>query len=74
MLPPSSLVFSSGMGAERSFTARIERPLFHRGGSANKKDTWPLLPPLFSPSRDAMMGDVAQSEGGTHTFTRSSCP
>jgi hypothetical protein len=24
------------------FTARIERPLFHRGGSASKKGTWPL--------------------------------
>ena len=26
------------------FTARIERPLLHRGGSASKKGTWPLLP------------------------------
>jgi cyclic pyranopterin monophosphate synthase len=29
------------------FTARIERPQFHRGGSASKKGTWPLpAPPL----------------------------
>jgi hypothetical protein len=26
------------------FTALIERPLLHRGGSASKKGTWPLLP------------------------------
>jgi hypothetical protein len=26
------------------FTARIERPPLHRGGSASKKGTWPLLP------------------------------
>jgi hypothetical protein len=57
-----------------SFTARIERPLFHRGGSASKKDTWPLLPPLFLSCQDVMMGAVSQSEGGIHTFTRSSCP
>jgi hypothetical protein len=30
-------------GASPAFTARIERPLFHRGGSASKKDGW-LLP------------------------------
>jgi hypothetical protein len=30
------------------FTARIERPRFHRGGSASKKGTWPL--PLLIPN------------------------
>jgi hypothetical protein len=30
-------------------TARIERPLFHREGSASKKDTWPLPSILLSP-------------------------
>ena len=29
-----------------SFTAHIERPLFHRGGSASKKDGWLL--PIYS--------------------------
>jgi len=28
--------------ARLSFTARIERPPLHRGGSASKKGTWPL--------------------------------
>ena len=29
------------------FTARIERPLLRRGGSASKKGTWPLFPHPF---------------------------
>src|SRR4029077_1018047 len=28
--------------ARLDFTAHIERPLLHRGGSASKKGTWPL--------------------------------
>jgi len=35
--------------ARLSFTARIERPLFHRGGSASKKGTWPLPSILLRP-------------------------
>ena len=26
----------------------LERPPFHRGGSASRKGTWPLLPPIFA--------------------------
>ena len=37
-------------GASPAFTARIERPLFHREGSASKKDGW-LLP--YPPVRRA---------------------
>src|SRR6185295_10341292 len=33
------------------FTARIKRPLLHRGGSASKKGTWSLPFPFFSLDR-----------------------
>src|SRR6266581_496463 len=39
----NSLYLSLGKWPRLPFTARIERPLFHRGGSASKKGTWPLL-------------------------------
>jgi 1-acyl-sn-glycerol-3-phosphate acyltransferase len=41
--PTRAFVSPSLEGADKpSFTARIERPPFHRGGSASKKDIWPL--------------------------------
>jgi hypothetical protein len=36
-----SLCLSLGEWPRLPFTARIERPLLHRGGSASKKGTWP---------------------------------
>ena len=36
-----------------SFTARIERPLLHRGGSASKEGTWPLFPDPSERARSA---------------------
>ena len=54
----------SHRGVDRlSFTARIERPPFHRGGSASKKDGL-AAPPSFSQSRMEGLGteafDIAQ--------------
>jgi len=46
---PASLLFTGGW-PDWSPTARIERPQFHRGGSASKKGTWPL-PLIFQRSR-----------------------
>jgi len=46
--PPYHLTTSSYEGGAMSaFTARIERPLFYRGGSASKKDGWLLPHSLF---------------------------
>ena len=39
--------------ARLPFTGRIERPLLHRGGSASKKGTWPLLPRPSEGARSA---------------------
>ena len=39
------------------FTARIERPLLYRGGSASKKGTWPLLPHPSEAARCASTED-----------------
>src|SRR5882762_7890838 len=39
------------------FTARIERPLSYRGGSASKKGTWPLLPHPSEAARCASTED-----------------
>jgi len=40
--PSDSLYLSSREWPRLPFTARIERPLLDRGGSASKKGTWPL--------------------------------
>ena len=48
--PSDSLYLSLGEWPRLPFTARIERPLFHRGGSASKKGTWPLSLPIFPSS------------------------
>ena len=45
--PSNSLYFSLGEWPRLPFTARIERPPLHRGGSASKKGTWPLPSPSF---------------------------
>ena len=39
------------------FTARIERPLLYRGGSASKKGTWPLHPHPSEAARCASTDD-----------------
>ena len=53
-----NLALQALTGAARlSFTARIERPQFYRGGSANKKD--PLTTPFSSPS-----SPISLHEGG----------
>jgi hypothetical protein len=44
-----SLCLSIGEWPRLPFTARIERPLFHRGGSASKKGTRPLPSILLRP-------------------------
>ncbi len=44
-IPYTSL---KGSGRGCPLTARIERPRFHRGGSASKKGTWPLPAQFFS--------------------------
>ena len=51
MILQSSLVIFSGMGADRSSTARVERAHSYRARSAIKKGTWPLppLPPQRPP-------------------------
>ena len=41
------------------FSARIERPLFHRGGSASKKGAWPL------PSSSFLLLQVLKHISGT---------
>ena len=45
--PSNSLYLSLEERPRLPFTARIERPLLYRGGSASKKGTWPL-PPLLA--------------------------
>jgi hypothetical protein len=44
-----SLCLSVGEWPRLPFTARIERPLFHRGGFASKNETWPLPAILLRP-------------------------
>jgi len=53
-----SLCLSLGEWPRLPVTARIERPLFHRGGSASKTGTWPLPAILLRPR-------VARAQG-TH--------
>ncbi len=42
--PTCERLFISKERPRSPLTARIERPLLYRGGSASKKGTWPLLP------------------------------
>ena len=46
-----------GEWPRRPFTARIERPLLYRGGSASKKGTWPLRPHPSEAARCASTED-----------------
>ena len=46
--PSDSLYLSLEEWPRLPFTARIERPRLHRGGSASKKGSWTLLPPSSS--------------------------
>ncbi len=59
--PFQSTIFpclSLGEWPRLPFTARIERPLFHRGGSASKKGAWPL-PSIFLRARVRRAGGRA---------------
>jgi hypothetical protein len=55
--PSDSLYLYSREWARLPFTARIERPPLHRGGSASKKGTWPLFPQPSEAARCASTGD-----------------
>jgi len=57
-----SLCLSLGEWPRLPVTARIERPLFHRGGSASKKGTWPLPAILLRPR-------VARAQGTHRAIT-----
>ncbi len=52
----SPATLSEGVG-RLFFTARIERPLFHRGGSASKKNGLPTPSPHSEAARCASTGD-----------------
>ena len=55
--PSDSQYLYSG-SRQAALTARIERPPFHRGGSASKKGTWPLPPHPSEAARCASTGIV----------------
>jgi hypothetical protein len=56
--PPTwERLFISKERPRSPLTARIERPLLYRGGSASKKGTWPLLPHPSEAARCTSTGD-----------------
>jgi hypothetical protein len=55
---PTLYTSLKGSGRGCPCTARIERPLLHRGGSASKKGTWPLPSHPSEAARCASTGIV----------------
>ncbi|MGH7147327.1 MAG: hypothetical protein ACREIJ_05420, partial [Nitrospiraceae bacterium] len=65
-----SLYLSSEEWPRLPFSARIERPPLHRGGSASKKGTWPLRTHLSEAARCTSTDTNAPSELARYLFKK----
>src|SRR5256885_9435163 len=81
MIPPSSLVISSGMGAYRSSTARVQRGPSEAARCASTEDHQAPSPPLLAPSGKKILllerggylrrvGTVCETRRTRASFTR----